>query len=620
MTLRPYQQEAHDAIIQWIKKCTSHCLIEAATGAGKSHIIAAVADTIHKISGGKHILCLAPSRELVIQNREKFSLTGNPSSVFSASVGEKSLRHPVVFGTPMTVKNKIRRFGSEFAAVIVDECHGITPTIQTIISSINECNSNLRVIGLSATPYRLGAGYIYAIDEDGNPVDRSQTHEPYFAACVYKIQAQQLIDEGYLTQPVIGEIGAGHYETLHMQVNAQGKFNAADIDKAYTGHGRLTSEIIQDIVAQSENRKGVIIFAATIDHAKECLASLPLDKSAIITGDTPKNERAKIIDDFKAQKLKYLVNVAVLTTGFDAPHVDVVALLRPTESVGLMQQIIGRGLRIAPDKKDVLILDYAENIFRHCPERDLFSPTISAKPVSGGSILECECPSCHVINKFAPALNPSNFKIDKHGYFTDINGYAIITEWGPMPAHHGRRCGGLVRIKGKMERCEYRWTFKKCKACKAENDITARRCVSCNVELIDPNKKLKLHQQETEQKIYTERVLDWTVMPTLSKKGDPMMRIKVKTDGPRIFSFWIFQEPKWAKARLETDMFRALQGNQPDTITYSKDAKSGFWKVLKYNANASGNYDLRRPDVSRAMPYRGSGTSNIFQFPAKAVS
>jgi len=175
-------------------------LIEAATGAGKSHIIAAVADTIHNISGGKHILCLAPSRELVIQNREKFSLTGNPSSVFSASVGEKSLRHPVVFGTPMTVKNKIRRFGSEFAAVIVDECHGITPTIQTIISSINECNPNLRVIGLSATPYRLGTGYIYAIDEDGNPVDRSQTHEPYFAACVYKIQAQQLIDEGILEE------------------------------------------------------------------------------------------------------------------------------------------------------------------------------------------------------------------------------------------------------------------------------------------------------------------------------------------------------------------------------------------------------------------------------------
>ena len=619
MTLRPYQQEAHDAIIKWVKKCTSPCLIEAATGAGKSHIIAAVADTIHKISGGKHILCLAPSRELVIQNREKFALTGNPSSVFSASVGEKSLRHPVVFGTPMTVKNKIRRFGSEFAAVVVDECHGITPTIKTIIEAITERNPNLRVIGLSATPYRLGTGYIYAIDEHGNPVGEDEADDPYFAACVYKIQAQQLIDEGFLTQPVIGEIGTGHYQTLHMQVNAQGKFDAADIDRAYRGAGRLTADIIQDVVAQSYDRKGVIIFAATIDHARECMASLPHGISQIITGETPKEERAKIIDDFKAQKLKYLVNVAVLTTGFDAPHVDVVALLRPTESVGLMQQIIGRGLRVAPNKQDVLILDYAENIDRHCPERDLFSPTISAAKTKIGDAIECECPSCRATNIFAAAKNPQKLKIDHNGYFIDLDGMPLMSEWGPIPAHHGRRCGGLVKIKGKMERCEYRWTFKECKECKTENDIAARKCVSCKAELVDPNKKLRLDAALQEQPIYTEQVIGWTVTPTLSRKGDPMMRINVETVAHK-FSFWIFQQPKWPKARIETDMYRALQGKQPDTITYSKDAKSGYWKVLKYNANTSGNYDLRGSDVSRRMPHGVGGASNVFQFPAKAAS
>ena len=95
MTLRPYQQAAHDAIIGWIKKNTTPCCIEAATGAGKSHIIAAIAETIHEMSKGKHVLNLAPSAELVKQNAEKFKAAGAKCSIFSASAGEKSLRHPV---------------------------------------------------------------------------------------------------------------------------------------------------------------------------------------------------------------------------------------------------------------------------------------------------------------------------------------------------------------------------------------------------------------------------------------------------------------------------------------------------------------------------------------------
>ena len=102
-----------------------------------------------------------------------------------------------------------------------------------------------------------------------------------------------------------------------------------------------------------------MLFAATVRHAEEVMASLPPDLSAMITGDTPKGERASIIARFKARRIKYLVNVAVLTTGFDAPHVDVIAILRKTESVGLLQQIIGRGLRLHDDKRDCLVLDYA---------------------------------------------------------------------------------------------------------------------------------------------------------------------------------------------------------------------------------------------------------------------
>ena len=257
--LRDYQQDAHDAVISWVRTCKEPCLIEAATGAGKSHIIAAIAETMHRISGGKHILCLAPSAELVIQNREKYLATGNPASTFSASAGGSCLKHPVVFGTPMTVKNSIESFSGQFCAVVVDEAHGITPTIKTIIESIKNHNENLRVIGLTATPYRLGTGYIYRSDIDGNPCRDKTCKDPYFARLVSQITAHDLIQKGFLSPPVIGAINADNYNTAKLKLNSMGQFNAADIDKAFLGQGRKTADIISDVIDQAKFRNSVLI-------------------------------------------------------------------------------------------------------------------------------------------------------------------------------------------------------------------------------------------------------------------------------------------------------------------------------------------------------------------------
>ena len=218
------------------------------------------------MSKGKHVLNLAPSAELVKQNAEKFKAAGAKCSIFSASAGEKSLRHPVVFGTPGTVINSIKRFGSEFAAVVIDECHGITPTVKSIIEAMREANPNLRVIGLSATPYRMGTGYIFAQWPDGKPVRDDQTKDPYFTACVYRIQAYELIEQGFLTKPTIGKTGADGYETLDMKLNARGQFDAQAVDRAYHGQGRKTAAIVHDIVRQATFLRGIMIFAATARH------------------------------------------------------------------------------------------------------------------------------------------------------------------------------------------------------------------------------------------------------------------------------------------------------------------------------------------------------------------
>lgn len=584
MKLRPYQQQAHDAAINWIKKCTDPCVLELPTGSGKSLIVAEIANTLHQVSNGKHILCLVPSKELLEQNAEKYRDTGNQCSLFSASVGETCLKHPVVFGTPVSVKNKIHRFGAKFCAVVLDEAHKITPTVKSIIESLVQHNPNLRVIGLSATPYRLGDGYIYRMDEYGNSHGEDKAKKPYFNARVFTVYARDLIKQGYLTQPIIGGINSGHYETIDMQLNSMGKFAKADTDKAYHGRGRLTSAIVGDIVAQAVDRQGIMIFAATVQHAHEVMESLPPSLSCIVTGETPKLEREQILRKFKSRELKYLVNVSVLTTGFDAPHVDLIAILRATESVSLLQQIIGRGLRIDDNKDDCLILDYAENIDRHCPDGDIFNPDIkTSKDYIGGEAINAQCPECTAQNEFSAVLNEAGYQVDVNGYFIDLENNRIETEYGAMSAHYGRRCNGEVYNKTirKLVRCTYRWTFKSCVHCDADNDIAARYCCECKGELINPNDKLiadfKAHKKDPTL-LQTDKVISMKSSPTISKAGNECLKVDFVTEY-RAFSVW-FND----KMKRHHDNFMAFTiggAIPPNTITYRKSGD--FYRIYAYN-------------------------------------
>lgn len=591
MPLRPYQQKAHDAAWAHIRTSVDPCLIEAATGAGKSHLIAALAKTIHDATG-KKVLCLAPSAELVTQNREKFLATGSRASMFSASAGAKELRNPVVFGSPLTVKNRISRFKEGYAAVIVDEAHGLTPTLKSIIDAMRDGNPNLRVIGTTATPYRMRDGYIFRVWPDGRVNDDRTTLDPYFPALVDRITAPELIDMGFLTPPAVGSPGAQGYDTGAMQVNARGQFDKADVDRAYHGKGRLTSDIVADVVAQCRDRKGVMFFAATVQHAREVMESLPPELSAVVTGNTPKRERERILAGFKAQRIKYLVNVAVLTTGFDAPHVDCIAILRKTESAGLWAQIMGRGLRLCDGKDDCLVLDYTTNIDDHFPDGDLFNPKIEAKAKKErGEPVEATCPECQHVNEFS--LNPdyADFQRDESGYCVDVLGQQIMTEHGPLPAHYGRRCQAFHKAgpKGEYVQCGYRWTSKECEECGAHNDIAARYCTSCKAEIVDPNQKLqadfkRLKRTPTERQ--TDVVLSMDLREGISQKGNKTVRADFVTPF-RSFSVWFTPESKGWKQREEWAKFEAATANgQPRTVTYQKDAETGFYRLWGVNLPA----------------------------------
>jgi DNA repair protein RadD len=585
---RPYQQEAHDAVIEHWKRSTLPCVVEAATGAGKSVIVAMLAHTLHNLSGGKRVLCLAPGAELVTQNAEKYKAIGERCSIYSASAGSKSLRHQVVFATEGTFKSQAKRMGPDFAGVIVDECHRLTPTIKQIIEDMRSGNPNLRVCGLSATPYRLGYGFIFGVDPDGKAMPDTIARDPYFHQCVYAISARMLLSMGYLTPLRAADINAESYDTSGLKVKANGTFDPTSLKAAFEGWGRKTSAIIADVVAQTQAATGVMIFAATVQHAKEVMASLHPDNARLITGETSKTDRDKIIKDFKARKFLYLVNVSVLTTGFDAEHVSHIAILRATESVSLLQQIMGRGMRLCEGKAECVVLDYAGNIEKHMPDGDLYAPQIKAAyQSSGGGVIECLCEGCGRVNLFSARPNDSQYNVDEYGYFADLDGERITVqnhkgEAVPMPAHFGRRCQHVNLRSG--ERCDYYWSCKVCQVCEHANDIAARFCSGCKCELIDPASRLILEFEKAKKDPTTpqcEEVLKMDVARGISRSGNGMVTVTITTPR-RTFPIYLLESTTW-QANKKHAFERATRNFSytPKSVQYKKSGD--FWEVIGFD-------------------------------------
>ena len=598
LPLRPYQRAAVEAALNEMRRSVEPIVIDAAPASGKSFMIAGIAHELHSISGGKKVLCLAPGRELVIQNHEKYLQTGEPASIFSASAGSKSTRHPVVFATPQTVTRSLSRFLDGYCAVVIDECHGITPTIKSIVAAMKERNPNLRVIGLSGTPYRLNEGYVYRIEPDGRILPEDQAANPYFAKCVIRIPAKEMLDTGFLCHMQIGTNNANSYDTSALVLDNKGQFTAESLDRAFVGKGRETSLIVADVIEQARQfgDLGVMFFAATVQHAKEIMESLPSHNSGFVYGEDAQaaggkySGRKAVIDAYRNKKFRYLVSVGTLTTGFDVTHTAIIAMLRRTESAALFQQIMGRAWRLDPDKTHSLLLDYAGNVDNHFPDGDIYKPVIRASiKKEAGDGIECVCPLCSGINTFGARPNPSGYQIDKAGYFVDLSGHRIeVPDVGPMPAHYGRRCLNLIPVGGgKLDQCQYRYTSKECPHCQEPNDIAARYCTICKGEIIDPNAKLAVEFRALKRSPYNrqcDEVLKCDVRETVSQSGKPIKRVDFVTPY-RSFSIWLQLDPRHPRAYSDLQRWNALDGELPKTVEYQKN-QDGFFTVFSYNKPA----------------------------------
>ncbi|WP_323086259.1 DEAD/DEAH box helicase [Providencia alcalifaciens] len=460
-TLRPYQQKAVDATIQHFRRHTTPAVIVLPTGAGKSLVIAELA----RLARGR-VLVLAHVKELVEQNHAKYLTYGLEADIFAAGLNRKESHSKVVFGSVQSVARNLEHFDDKFSLVIIDECHRISlneeSQYQQIILSLQKHNSALRILGLTATPYRLGHGWIYQYHYHGMVKGDEYC---FFRDCIYELPLHYMIKNQFLVPPERLDMPVLQYDFSQVSVNQSGIFSEQELNLSLKKQQRITPKIVAQIVEYATPLQGCMIFAATVEHAKEILSYLPQDTAALVTAETPSLERQNIIQQFKNKQLHYLVNVSVLTTGFDAPHVDVIAILRPTESVSLYQQIVGRGLRLSEGKKQCLILDYAGN------PHDLFRPEVgSSKPNSTSVPVQVFCPLCQFANVF----------------------WGKCTADGQIVEHYGRRCQGWEEDEhGRKQQCEFRFRFKQCPHCGAENDIAARRCHKCQEVLTDPDDMLK---------------------------------------------------------------------------------------------------------------------------------
>ncbi|WP_281645447.1 DEAD/DEAH box helicase [Parendozoicomonas sp. Alg238-R29] len=463
--LRLYQKDAVRSVIQHFRKTSAPAVVVLPTGAGKSLVIS----ELGRIARGR-VLVLAHVKELVEQNHNKYESYDLKASIFSAGLGRKEASEHVVFGSVQSVVRNLSEFNdSSYTLLVVDECHRISleknSSYHKVINHLRKLNPNLKVLGLTATPYRLGMGWLYNYFSQPGQQKRVRTEEErFFAECVFELPLSYMIDNQFLTPPRMIDAPVAWYDFSRV-ANRNGYYPEADLNLLLKGEGRATAAIMAQVMKESEDRLGVMIFASTVDHAKEILGYLPKAESALIIGDTPGVERDKLIEQFKQKAIKYLVNVSVLTTGFDAPHVDVIAILRPTESVSLYQQIVGRGLRLAEGKKDCLVMDFTGNNY------NIFSPEIGEpRPNSRCVPVDVDCPVCGCQNSF----------------------WGIVDSEGDLVEHYGRRCQGYIdSLDGERDRCDFRFRFKECKQCNAENDIAARRCHDCGNVLADPDDKLK---------------------------------------------------------------------------------------------------------------------------------
>ena len=389
LELRPYQRDAVNAFFAGLRDGKTSGIISAPTGSGKSLMVSDICKTL--ISGwpDTHVIVATHTKDLIQQDVDEFRAyyPGASCGVYSAGLNKRENDRRVLFVGIQSVYRRAFEFG-KIDLLIIDEAHKVNTEEGTqyarFIHDLKVANPNICILGMSATPYRLDNGLLYEGD------DR------LFDALYYEIELSRLIDEGWLcpiiSKGAIEKINLDGVKTTGGDYNRKGLELAADKDA-------LTKSAVDEIVNYGNCRYSWLVFASGVGHANHICAEIQSRgiTCAVVTGETPADERDRILNDFKFRRIRCLVNVEILVAGFNAPNTDLIALLMATKSASKYVQCVGRGTRTAPGKTNCLLLDFGGNVLRHGPVDSVIPPDAKQKSEGDGEAPCKECPRCHEI-------------------------------------------------------------------------------------------------------------------------------------------------------------------------------------------------------------------------------
>lgn len=398
MMLRDYQQRTIDQLYAWFAAGNegNPCLV-LPTGSGKSHIVAALCKDALQNWPETRILMLTHVKELIEQNAEKMRLhwPGAPMGIYSASIGKKQLGEPITFAGIQSVRSKAKLLG-HIDLVLIDECHLVNHKeeggYRTLLAELKMINPAMRIVGLTATPYRLGHGLI--------------TDKPaLFDDLIEPVSIEELIHKKHLSQ-LRSKVTKSQLDVAGVHKRG-GEYIESELQAAVnTDENNLAA--VQEVIRLAGDRKAWLFFCAGVKHA-HAVADVLNDcgvTAKCITGETPKAERENCLKEYKAGQIRALTNANVLTTGFDYPDIDLIAMLRPTMSPALYVQMAGRGLRPKSHTDHCLVLDFAGVVSTHGPITNVQPPKKAGSGNGEAPVKVCDncdelcaisattCPAC----------------------------------------------------------------------------------------------------------------------------------------------------------------------------------------------------------------------------------
>lgn len=393
--LRPYQQAALDALYGYWRDGGGNPLIDMATGTGKSVVIAKLVRDLVTDFPDMRVLMLVHVKELVEQNAMALlrSWPAAPLGINSAGLGRRDRHSQILFASIQS----IHRYGDQIGPrdlVLVDEAHLVPQSGEgmylRLLEQLRNSVADMRVAGFTATPYRLDSGRL----------DRGE--DRMFDEVVYSYGIAKAVKDGWLS-PLVSKRTETQIDVSGV-ARRGGEFVAGDLERAADQYS-VVEAACDEIVAQGQDRRSWLAFCAGVAHAGHVRDAL--QRRGIVcetvTGETPDGERDQIIRAHRAGQIRCLTNANVLTTGFDAPNVDLIAMLRPTLSTGLYVQSLGRGTRLADGKDDCLVLDFAGNVRMHGPVDDIVisgraksqrDPEEKEAAVKPDTVRAKVCPNC----------------------------------------------------------------------------------------------------------------------------------------------------------------------------------------------------------------------------------